>query len=278
VIRSNSISGNRRGAGMSKSGTYWSSRAVISVVVISSVGTLFFEPANPALYLLDVLLRTYLIFVGTVMAHEGTHGQLGRTRAANFWWGRLALLPSTVPYTNFQRTHRIHHAYTNIPGKDPDLFMKPNHALEIPFRALAMPHQWFFWLLRRGKIGRSHLLNLFLNYLGIAVTYGLVLYFVGWNRLLWGMVPSLTLVSLLLWYCFALKTHEGFSTGPPEMRSHDYYGMIMYLFSFGLSMHRSHHLHPTLSWIELKKFVKPAPKGTGRRLLPVRDIHQISSQ
>lgn len=262
----------------STSRIHWSSRIVICTAVVGSLGTLLMVPANLLFYVLDVLLRTYLIFVGTVMAHEGTHGQLGRTRRANFWWGRLALLPSTVPFTNFQRTHRIHHAHTNIPGEDPDLFIKSNRAFEIPLRALAMPHQWFFWLLKRGKVTRRHLLDLTLNYLGIAVIFGLLLYFVGWQRLLWGMVPSLFLVSLLLWYCFAFKTHEGFSTDPPETRSHDYYGKFMYFFSFGLSLHRSHHLHPNLSWMELKSHVQPAPKGTGWSLLPARDVHRISSR
>ncbi|MGH9907031.1 MAG: hypothetical protein ACRD8U_15790, partial [Pyrinomonadaceae bacterium] len=72
------------------------------------MGILFLEPSNVFFYTIDVVFRTYLIFVGTVMAHEGVHGHLGRTKAANFWWGRLALLPSMVPFTNFRKTHHLH--------------------------------------------------------------------------------------------------------------------------------------------------------------------------
>lgn len=245
------------------------SRSLIIVVVAAALGTLFWRPSSLLACLLDVLLRTYLIFVGAVMAHEGTHGHLGRTRAANSWWGRLALLPGMVPYTNFRKTHQLHHAFTNIPEKDPDHFMKPRHALEIPLRALAMPHQWFFWLRRRDRLKEDELVELVLNYLGIFAVYASILALVGPLRLLWGILPALILVSMLLWYPFALKTHEGFSTGSPESRSHNYYGRFMYWFSLGLSMHRVHHMKPGLAWIELKDYVQSAPQGAG--LLPRRD-------
>jgi fatty acid desaturase len=102
-----------------------------------------------------------------------------------------------------------------------------------------------------------------------------VLVFVGPARLFWGIAPPLVLVSLLLWYPFAVQTHEGFSTGDAEMRSHDYYGHFMYWFSLGLSMHRQHHLQPKLSWIELRPYVRSAPRA--RWWWPQRD-NRLHSQ
>ncbi len=67
---------------------YGLSRAIIVALVLSAVGSLFWSPDNAFTWCLDILMRTYLMFLGTVMAHEGTHGHLGRTRTANFWWGR----------------------------------------------------------------------------------------------------------------------------------------------------------------------------------------------
>src|SRR5689334_6320377 len=119
---------------------YYLSRAVICFIVLCSIGTLFIPTPNAVLMIADILLRTYLVFAGTVMAHEGVHGHLGRTRAANHWWGRFALLPSMVPFTNFRRTHQLHHAYTNVPGQDPDHFMKSRSFPELFVRAIAMPH------------------------------------------------------------------------------------------------------------------------------------------
>ncbi|HEV2833997.1 MAG TPA: fatty acid desaturase [Pyrinomonadaceae bacterium] len=249
---------------------YYLNRSLISVICLLAVGSLFIPLANGFHFVVDVLLRTYLIFLGTVMAHESVHGHLGRTRRANFWWGRIALLPSMVPYTNFRRTHQLHHAFTNVPDKDPDHFMKSRNFLELCLRAIAMPHHWFFWLRKRGRLKRADLLELFLNYVAIAVLFAVVLAFVGPTRLLWGMAPPLVLVSLLLWYPFAVQTHEGFSTDALELRSHNYYGKFMYWFSLGLSMHREHHLQPKLSWIELRPYVQSAPSGSG--WWPQRDI------
>ncbi len=255
-----------------RSAVYLVSRLVICAVVVTSTSTLFLQPSNVFLYVIDVLFRTYVMFLGTVMAHEGTHGHLGRTKAANFWWGRLALLPTMVPFTNFRKTHHLHHANTNIPDKDPDHFMKPRHVLELPLRAIAMPHQWFFWLKKRGYIKNRDVVDLALNYLGIFAVYGITLAFVGSSRLFWGMVPALVFVSILLWYPFAFKTHEGFSTGCAESRSHNYYGRFMYWFSLGLSMHREHHVQPGLTWVELKDYVEDTPAGSWQRFLPQRDI------
>ena len=252
---------------------YVLSRSIICAVVLISIGTLFLRPGNFLQYIIDALLRTYLMFIGTVMAHEGVHGHLGRTRAVNSRWGRFALLPTMVPYTNFRKTHHLHHAYTNVPGQDPDHFMKSRNLIELVLRALAMPHHWFFWLWKRGRIRRQDLLELILNYLLIFAFYAAILVSVGASRLFWGMVPPLVLVSVLLWFPFAVQTHEGFSTGEAELRSHNYYGRFMYWFSLGLGMHREHHLQPKLSWIELKEYVEDSPVEE-RKLLrfPRRDI------
>jgi fatty acid desaturase len=251
---------------------YYLNRTLICVICLLATGSLFIPVTNNLHLAFDVLLRTYLIFLGTVMAHESVHGHLGRTRRANFWWGRIALLPSMVPFTNFRRTHQLHHAYTHLPDQDPDHFMKSRNLLELSLRAIAMPHHWFFWLRKRGRLKQADLRELVFNYAGIFGLYALVLVLVGPTRLFWGMAPPLVLVSLLLWYPFAVQTHEGFSTGAAEERSHNYYGFFMYWFSLGLSMHRQHHLQPKLSWIELKPYVEPAPRGHG--LWPQRDIQR----
>src|SRR5215213_5046368 len=250
---------------------YYLSRTVICVTGLLSIGSLLIPISNPFLILIDILCRTYLIFVGTVMAHESVHGHLGRTRAANSWWGRIALLPSMVPFTNFRKTHQLHHAHTNLPDKDPDYFMKSRNFLELFARSLAMPHHWFFWLRQRGRLKRGDLIELTLNYLSIFLLFSIVLALAGAARLFWGMAPPLMLVSLLLWYPFAVQTHEGFSTGSAHSRSHNYYGHFMYWFSLGLSMHRVHHLQPKLSWIELRRFVEPVPRGLSR-WRPHRDV------
>ncbi|MDE0626036.1 MAG: fatty acid desaturase [Bryobacterales bacterium] len=258
---------------------YLLSRCVICGVVAGSLGGLLLVPSNGWSYLADVLLRSYLAFVGTVMAHEGSHGLLGRTPRSNSWWGRLALVPCMVPFTNFRKTHLLHHRFTNEDSRDPDHFIKPggHREWELPLRAVAMPHHWLFWLSDRNRVDKSHVLELLLNYVAIALVYSLILTQVGVGRLVSGMLPVLVLVSLVLWYPFAFKTHEGFSIGTAESRSHNYYGRLIYWFSFGLSMHRTHHMRPYLAWIELLQFVErdPSPR---RVPIPRRDIRADRSQ
>jgi beta-carotene hydroxylase len=240
------------------------SRMIICVAGGVSLGSLWLMPSGLLENLIDTLIRTYFMFAGTAMAHEGVHGHLGRSRRANVFWARLAMLPCTVPYTNFRKTHLLHHSYTNIEGMDPDYFMKSRTKLEIVVRAIALPHQWFFWLLRKGRIRKADLIELGVNYAVIIAVYVWIGYEVGPYRLFWGMIPSLTLLSILLWYPFAIKTHEGYSTGRAELRSHNYYGRFMYWFSLGLSMHRDHHLNPRLSWLELRDRVKQNPEASRR--------------
>ena len=126
---------------MKRSQIHHLNRTLICVTGFLSIGTLFIPTSSVWMMIADVLLRTYLVFLGAVMAHEGVHGHLGRTRAANFWWGRIALVPSMVPFTNFRRTHQLHHSHTNVPDQDPDYFMKSRNSVELFLRALAMPHQ-----------------------------------------------------------------------------------------------------------------------------------------
>lgn len=247
------------------------SRAVICLVLVSSMGSLLIPVSGMVMQLLDILLRTYFVFVGAVMAHECVHGHLAKTRSGNFWWGRIALIPSMVPFTNFRRTHQLHHTFTNIPDKDPDHFMKSRNMFEVGLRAIAMPHHWFFWLRKQDLLGRADLVELILNYAGVFALHSLFFILVGPERFLWGVLPPLVLVSLLLWYPFAVQTHEGFSTASPEARSHNYYGRFMFWFSLGLSMHREHHLHPRLAWIQLLPLVQKAPVGT-HWFWPKRDI------
>ena len=249
---------------------FYLSRAIICTALIASLGTLFIPVSGLWLRSLDVILRTYFIFVGAVMAHESVHGHVARTRSGNFWWGRIALLPSMVPFTNFRRTHQLHHAFTNIPDKDPDHFMKSRNLLELLLRAIAMPHHWFFWLRKQQRLKRTDVVELILNYVVIFMLHGLIFSAVGPVRYFWGIVPPLALVSFLLWYPFAVQTHEGFSTGSAESRSHNYYGRFMFWFSLGLSMHRDHHLKPKLAWIQLLPLVE-RPVGS-LSLWPRRDI------
>src|SRR5262245_45409976 len=91
-----------------RSRIHFLSRLVIVTVVLCSIATLLWTPSSVSAYAVDIIFRTYLMFLCTVMAHEGIHGNLGRGASANLWRGRIALLPTMVPFTNFRKTHLLH--------------------------------------------------------------------------------------------------------------------------------------------------------------------------
>ena len=245
-------------------------RITTLATVSLALGSYLWQPTLLVHYIVDIVVRAYLHFVGGSMAHESVHGHLGNSRSSNQWWGRLALLPTTVPYVIFRKTHLEHHASTNIPEKDPDEFLNTRRSWEIPFRAWALPYHWMHWLLRHGKLTRTDRIEYAATYAVEAAIYGAIAYYVGMERLILGMLPACALHSLLLWYGFAIKTHEGYSTGAAETRSHNYYGRMLYRLSFGLSMHRLHHMKPRLAWLQMSNEV---PRGTlAQRLQLQRDI------
>lgn len=255
-----------------KAEIYRLSRWTTVVIFLLATVTYFWTPQTPIEWVGDILFRTYLMFLGTVMAHECTHGLMGKTKRANFWWGRIALIPCTVPYVNFRKTHMMHHAHTNDPDLDPDYWVKPNHWWEVPFRALSVPHHWIVWLTRHGKIHRRDVVEWVLHYGFIFAFYIAIGMVAGVERTAWGLFVPLVLVSHLLWYPFAYYTHEGHSTGASEFRSHNYYGLVMYWLTLGLSMHRVHHEHPRLSWIEMLPYVERNPNGFWSGWRDGRDI------
>jgi fatty acid desaturase len=122
---------------------------------------------------------------------------------------------------------------------------------------------------KSGRFRRSEQIEYAVHYLTVAVVYGSLIYLTSVERVLVGLLCSATLHSLLLWYAFAIKTHEGYSTGPAETRTHNYFGRFLYWFSFGLSMHRLHHMQPKLAWIQMAGQV-PA----GRRF-PLFTLHKV---
>ena len=61
-------------------------------------------------------------------------------------------------------------------------------------------------------------------------------------------------------------------------RSHNYYGKTMFWLTLGLSMHRVHHEHPRLAWIESLPFVEEDPRGFFAGLRIGRDIRTSAGQ
>jgi fatty acid desaturase len=239
-------------------------RIMICAAVSLAFASYLWQPLRWVEYIIDIVLRAYLHFIAGSLAHEAVHGHLGNSRSSNAWWGRVALLPTISPFVTFRKAHMHHHSATNIPGKDPDEFLNTPRKWEIPFRALLLPSYWLIWLWKNGRLTGRDRMEYALTCAAQVLVFNLVAQFAGTERVLWGLIPSGILHAVVLWYCFAVKTHEGYSTGAPESRSHDYYGRPLYWLTFGLSMHRLHHMQPRLAWLQMANHVV---SGTPRQRL-----------
>ncbi len=234
-------------------------RTIALVSVSAAFISYLYQPTTVIAWAIDIVFRAYAHFVAAVMAHESVHGHLGNTRRTNDWWGRFSLLPTTVPYVTFRKTHLHHHSSTNEPEKDPDEFLNTPHTWQIPFRTFALPYHWVFWMWRNHRFPHRDRIEYGLNYAVVALVYGALMTVAGWERVMIGFLFSAGIHSLLLWYWFAIKTHEGYSTGAAETRSHDYDSVFLYWFSLGLSMHRVHHMKPQLAWLQMARVGRHEP-------------------
>jgi fatty acid desaturase len=129
------------------------------------------------------------------------------------------------------------------------------------------------WLNRNGKFRAKDWLEHVATYVVYAAIYGAIIAQVGAERFLLGLIPATVLHAYLLWYPFAIMTHEGYSTGSVESRSHNYYGRLAYCLSFGLSLHRVHHQYPKLAWLEMTPYIQDG--GTRRNLTFRRQIQTL---
>src|SRR4029079_13691848 len=73
-----------------------------------------------AVKLMGSFLLFLIVFHFAMLGHDAGHGSLTRSAGLNRWLGRLALLAAYVPFSSWLANHNaLHHAYTNLRGKDP---------------------------------------------------------------------------------------------------------------------------------------------------------------
>jgi omega-6 fatty acid desaturase (delta-12 desaturase) len=75
-------------------------------------------PSWAGLFCVPVLF--FFISRLALTGHDAGHGSLTANATLNRWLGRVAFLPFLHPYTTWVISHNaLHHAYTNLRGKDP---------------------------------------------------------------------------------------------------------------------------------------------------------------
>ena len=108
-------------------------------------------------------------------------------------------------------------------------------------------------------LNKKIIFDLIVTYVAYIMLYSALAYFIGVERILTSLLPAQIINSHLLWWTFAIKTHEGYSTEEHEKRSHNYLGAFWYWFSLGLSMHREHHLNQENHGSSYEALLSPPP-------------------
>ena len=75
-----------------------------------------------------IIIATLNCCLAYLPSHEAQHGNIVK-RGTRFFWvnelvGYLSVLPLLTGYKLLKETHMLHHKYTNVPEKDPDIVTK----------------------------------------------------------------------------------------------------------------------------------------------------------
>ena len=113
--------------------------AAIGALAGSSYTVLVFAPvALPVRVLAALVLVFAVVAIGTGVMHDANHGALGRSRRINHLVGYSSDLLGASSWIWRYKHNRLHHANTNVTGKDSDID-------QAPFARLAPDQPWHPW-------------------------------------------------------------------------------------------------------------------------------------
>mmetsp|Transcript_3806 Transcript_3806/g.5317 ORF Transcript_3806/g.5317 Transcript_3806/m.5317 type:complete len:280 (+) Transcript_3806:104-943(+) len=86
--------------------------------------------------LICIILSTIASFIMFTVLHDGVHRSISKIRWINETVGRIAalFLSPLASFPAFRYVHLQHHKFTNVKGKDPDLYSGTASWYELPFR------------------------------------------------------------------------------------------------------------------------------------------------
>ena len=101
---------------------------------------------NPLYTLPLSILGIYTLFTPL---HDSTHGSISTNTKYNEIVGYISGFPFFfAPYKSFQFVHLRHHAYTNIKGKDPDLYSGQGNKWILPLKWLTQVGNYYYYFLK----------------------------------------------------------------------------------------------------------------------------------
>ena len=205
---------------------------------------------------LDTPTATALAFVAAYAsltpAHEAAHGNIGGR--ARPWLdvvvGQISLLCLLGPFLPFRTVHLRHHAHTNDPERDPDMWMAGPTILA-PLRAATIL-QYYWWCYWRPPSG----VRTDLHYRGYAVVFFSLLGAAFAALVAAGHALTVAVVIVMpawlalgvLAVVFTLLPHHPHTHGDRFLGARARPGWLRTTLLLGQNYHLVHHLWPTVPW------------------------------
>jgi beta-carotene hydroxylase len=201
-----------------------------------------------------VPLLAVCIYAGFTVLHEAMHGIAHRSKrignAMGWVWGILLLIPLPL----FRGVHYAHHAHTNDPERDPDLFCAAGPGFLRPLTLLAVPlaYRWHFY---KGRLWRDRASLRTAIVVDVALLAFLVWAFASgpaaWVGWLWLAPAALAVLCLAL--AFDYVPHYPLTQQGRYYDTRIYPGRIANGLLLGQNYHLIHHLWNTIPWYRYRE-------------------------
>ena len=199
-----------------------------------------------------VAVNAVAAYLGFTVFHESVHRTVHRRRLLNDALGWLPALMLTFTYPVFRSCHLQHHAHTNDPDLDPDLWVanRPGWlrpiwlvGTAVHYRRLSHRHQWGTPTARRAQIALDTVLVLSLP---IALVTG---------RLaeVWVLYWAPALVAgLFMFYAFDYLPHHPHTSTERYHDTRIQPGRIRHALLLAQNYHLIHHLWVSVPWFRYR--------------------------
>lgn len=198
------------------------------------------------------VFATLLAYVGFTVMHEASHGNIHGGHASGRWLSELAGWTCATlllaPYPTFRVLHLQHHASTNHPEKDPDMWVRGSNPLSVIGRCMtilvAYEYSFFAGGVSKTRGAHTERRRSILALLGLVALFALLVATgFGWAALWLWFVPALVAATVLA-FVFDWVPHHPHSV---QKRFHDTRIILapgLALLTLWQNYHLIHHLYP----------------------------------
>ncbi len=242
------------------------------------------------------VLRLFLI------QHDCGHLAFFKTRGANDWVGRVLGVFTMTPYEVWRRSHATHHATSGNLDKrgigDIDTltvreFLAMTKWQQIRYRLYRHPLVMFgigpayiFFLHQRLPFGHMREPRAWVSAMGtnlsMAVLFGAVIYFIGWQAFVMVHVPIVLIAATAgIWMFYVQHQFEDtywehsseWSHQTAALLGSSYYELpkVLQWFTANIGIHNVHHLYSRIPYYRLPEVLRDHPELAGVRRIKFLD-------